>query len=78
MSDKLRELSDEFSHVVDEYLEGYEFLGEDDQGREGYSTPNEKESMLIYDAIQGLIADDDFTNAFNAWQIEVAKAKEKG
>lgn len=39
--------------AIVEFVEGYEFCGEDSQGREGYYTPNERERMLIEDALRG-------------------------
>lgn len=48
---------------ADDYVEGYEQLGEDDQGREGYYTPSDVERALILDAVNGLIADEDFITA---------------
>lgn len=40
---------------VEEYVAEYEMLGEDDEGREGYYTPSEKEKALIADAIYGVL-----------------------
>ena len=46
---------------VDEYVEGYELRdAEDANGNTGDYTPNERERMLIQDAVNGLIADEDF------------------
>jgi hypothetical protein len=45
------------------YVEDYEFIGEDDSGREGSYTPKEWERTMILDAIYGLLSDDDFSAA---------------
>jgi hypothetical protein len=41
-------------------LDSEGFLCEDEQGREGYCHANEKEMWFVTDAINGLIADEDF------------------
>ena len=47
--------------LADAYVEGYELRdAEDANGNTGDYTPNEREQMLIQDAVNGLIADDDF------------------
>lgn len=47
--------------MVKEYVDGYELRDcESADGRIGDYTPNERERMLILDAIQGLIADEEF------------------
>jgi hypothetical protein len=45
---------------ADDYLEGLELIGEDAEGREGYYTPNERELWIATDAVNGLIADEEF------------------
>lgn len=48
---------------ADEYLKTIEregMLCEDEQGREGYAHPNEREMWMITDTINGLIADEHF------------------
>lgn len=46
---------------VTEYVRDYEMCDcEDENGNTGDYSPNENESALIDDAIQGLLADDDF------------------
>lgn len=48
---------------ADDYLKTVELdgiLSEDEEGREGYCHPNEKELWLITDTVNGLIADEDF------------------
>lgn len=45
---------------ADEYVDSYEMYCEDDEGREGVYTPNEREKMILTDAVNGLISDEDF------------------
>ena len=47
---------------ITEYLDGYEVRGD-----EGDYTPNEREAFLIDDAIQGLLAEDEFLQKIKAW-----------
>jgi len=54
------------AEVVREFVDDYQMMGEDEQGREGIYTPNEREKMLILDAVHGLLSDSDFTAAFAA------------
>ena len=42
-----------FEAALSDYIDGYEFVGEDDSGREGSYTPNERERRLIEDAVRG-------------------------
>ncbi len=51
----------EVHEYVETYLDRYEFYGEDADGREGYYQPNERETMLINDAVQGLVGDPMFS-----------------
>lgn len=46
--------------AIREYLDGYEQIGENDAGADACYTPTERELYLIYDAINGLFADDRF------------------
>lgn len=49
------------SDLVSHFVSGYELMDcEDDQGRCGDYQPNEHERMLIEDAINGLICDEEF------------------
>lgn len=50
--------------AIDSYIEDYELMVEDDEGREGHHTPTELERMLIKDCVMGILADDDFLAAF--------------
>jgi len=74
MSQELRTAADAVDFHVEEYVEGYEFYGEDEQGREGSYAPTKTERMLIADAIHGLLADDGFVSRFNHWQ-DLARAE---
>lgn len=56
--------------AIREYLDDYELIGEDDAGADAYYTPTERELYLIYDAINGLLADDSFVAAISAPQAE--------
>ena len=40
---------------IDEYLDDYEMVGEDDTGQEGSYCPTDREKTLIKDAIMGLL-----------------------
>jgi hypothetical protein len=51
MSDELREKQD----YIEKYVDDYEFRGDG-----GDYSPSEREHLLIYDAIQGLIEDEKF------------------
>ena len=65
---------------VDEYVEGYELRdAEDANGNTGDYTPNERERMLIQDAVNGLIADEDFlTLAGRAYLERQAQRRTEG
>jgi len=56
--------------AIREYLDGYEQIGEDDAGADACYTPTERERDLIYDAINGLLADESFVAAISAPQAE--------
>ncbi len=45
---------------ADQYIGSYEMYCEDEDGREGVYNPNERETMILTDAINGLICDEDF------------------
>lgn len=49
--------------VIDEYIHGYEFIGEDEQGREGSYTPTEADENMLRDCVAGLLAEDEFMAA---------------
>lgn len=51
---------------VTDYLESYEMLGENEQGMCSCYTPTEQESMLIEDAVNGLLADEGFIDLIAA------------
>lgn len=55
---------------IDEYLDGYEMVGEDAEGREGAYMPNSHEDALIRDAIAGLHGDEDFVTLIGAEYVE--------
>ena len=65
---------------ADEYVEGYELRdAEDANGNTGDYTPNEREQMLIQDAVNGLIADEDFlTIAGRAYLERQAQRRAEG
>lgn len=42
-----------YNAAVAEYVEDYEFMGETEDAREGCYSPNERERMLILDAMNG-------------------------
>ena len=46
--------------AICEYLNDYEMLGEDDTGADAYYIPTGRERELIYDAINGLLGDEQF------------------
>jgi hypothetical protein len=56
------------SAVVNEYLDDYEM---DDGENSSPYVPSEHEAFLICDAVQGLLAHDEFVSTFNAWQDAV-------
>lgn len=56
--------------AIREYLDGYEQIGENDAGADACYTPTERELYLIYDAINGLFADESFVAAISAPQAE--------
>lgn len=56
---------------ADQYVEEYELRdAEDANGNTGDYTPNERERMLIQDAVNGLIADEDFLTIAGRAYIE--------
>ena len=65
---------------ADEYVEGYELRdAEDANGNTGDYTPSEREQMLIQDAVNGLIADEDFlTIAGRAYLERQAQRRAEG
>ena len=81
-------VADDSSHAAaqsmqtfaDEYVEGYELRdAEDANGNTGDYTPNEREQMLIQDAVNGLIADEDFlTIAGRAYLERQAQRRAEG
>ena len=56
--------------AIREYLDGYELIGENDAGADACYTPTERELYLIYDAINGLLADESFVAAISTRQAE--------
>lgn len=56
--------------AIREYLDNYELIGEDDSGADACYTPTERELYLIYDAINGLLADENFVTAISTPQAE--------
>jgi hypothetical protein len=48
---------DRLEQVIDAYLEGYEMVGEAEDGRDACHQPSDDERALIKDAILGLLAD---------------------
>ena len=67
---KIKERVNQLQKLVDDYVEDFETIAEDDEGHEGYYQPNDLERMLINDAIHGLIEDDDFIDAVVAYHAE--------
>jgi hypothetical protein len=57
-----------------EYEDSYEFYGEDKDGREGTYTPNEREAMLISDALAGIM-DEEFVTLMGEWYIARQKQR---
>jgi len=70
----------ELDKFVTSYIEDYEMREcEDANGNVGDYYPNENERMLITDAINGLLADDDFYKLAEAsWQYTRQKRREEG
>lgn len=62
----LGKLLDANQAAITEYLKDYEYAGDG-----GDYLPNEKESELIMDAVQGVLSDNKFLVTFNAWQDAV-------
>ncbi len=60
-------LCDELERIEAGFVESYEF----DDGNGGCYRPTEKERVLIADAIAGLMADEDWLAAFDAWRDAV-------
>lgn len=54
MTERLKETAGRLQKFVDDYVEDFETIVADADGREGYYQPNETERMLIGDAINGL------------------------
>lgn len=52
--------------IVTDYLDGYEMVGETEDGRDCSYTPTDKERELIADAVAGLLSDGDFCQAMYA------------
>lgn len=50
--------------AIDSYVEGYEMLGESEDGRDACYTLDADDRALLKDAIMGLLADDDFLKAY--------------
>ena len=48
---------DDLEQIIDAFVEDYEMVGEDEDGRDACHTPTEGERALIKDAICGLLAD---------------------
>ncbi len=48
--------SGELEQIIDDYVDDYEFCGEDDSGADATHTPGEFERTVIKDAIMGLLA----------------------
>lgn len=55
------EAYDRLQAVIEEYIDGYTFEGDN-----GYHQPTGAERILIMDAIQGMLVDDDFITANRA------------
>ena len=55
---------DDLEQIIDAFVEDYEMVGEDEDGRDACHTPTEGERALIKDAICGLLADPDWDNAW--------------
>lgn len=68
-------LLDAVSAAKNEYLSDYEMVVENEEGAEGYYKPTDREKMLIKDAIDGLLADEDFVVAYDAWREAVRNYK---
>jgi len=51
--------------AIHAYVEDYEMVGEDEEGRDGCYTPTETERDIITDAVMGLLADTDFVAAYD-------------
>ena len=60
--------------VVREFLAIYEY----GDGESFCITPSDDESALITDAVHGLLADDDFIEAFEHWRAQVRADKDAG
>ncbi len=60
---KIKEACDKNDLAIDEYIGGYTL-----EADEGSYTPTENESILIADAIYGLLADEEFIETFIKWQ----------
>jgi hypothetical protein len=51
--------------IVDEFVDGYEMIGETADGRDACYTPNERERLLLRDCIAGLLAEPEFLAALS-------------
>lgn len=54
--------------AIDDYLSGYEC----DDGESICHAPNELESLLIYDAVAGLLGDEKFSEEYGKWLSQKA------
>lgn len=54
--------------VMQDYVAAYEMCGEDALGQDARYIPNERERVLIIDAIRGLLAEPEFVAALSASQ----------
>lgn len=45
------------NELIREFIEDYELLGEDAEGRDAYHTPTEFECYLIHDFVMGMLSD---------------------
>ena len=66
---KRRVLIEAMEEAVDGYVKGYDY----DDGEHSHDL-SENERIYVEDAVQGLLADDDFVRTFNAWQDAVREA----
>ena len=57
---------------VDEFVDGYQMIGESEDGRDGCYTPNVNDHALLRDCIAGLLAEDEFLAL-----LSIAKATPK-
>jgi hypothetical protein len=64
--------------LVDEYLEDYEMVGEDEQGRDACYTPNDREKALIKDFVMGLFQEAELVASKLAASPQPATSDERG